>query len=1545
MSESNSPVAEPELYDEAYYRRGCGPVPYDRSVAHWGEFFGKIADELIRTFRVRRVFDAGCAKGFLVEALWERGVTTFGRDVSRYAISEVRADVRKFCSVGSLTEVIKDSYDLITCIEVLEHMPEDEALIAIANMTAAADIVVFSSSPSDFDEPTHVNVRPTIYWMRAFAKHGFVPLIETTLYSITPYALAFQRRDEAPADDYLFACAEVVRFRIKQGEEATRIHELSVALNERTAEVVRNREAAERDRAIAERALADLREQGARAERELVRSREAAERDREVAERDREVAERDREVAERELAALKAQRERAEPDRDATEATLASVTAERDAMASGMSAASERVAGLEAFVARQIDVNVHYLDLVNQIQYSRSWRAYRKILRILRRFHLARGSGELIDNLLGIAKAGRLLGFDREFYLAQYPDIAHAGIDPLQHYLDHGRAEGRVPSRALLGEPRGESTSALGFDREFYLEQYPDVASAGVDPLQHYLDFGITEGRAHSRVFLEKLRSSPKNSSDLNLRDFCDPERDETGAKISDEAFRISVLTPTYNIAPRYIRELYQTLVNQTYSNWEWLVVDDGSTHTSAIAILRTISERDSRVKLLCSPTNLGISGASNLGLAQARGTYVALVDHDDLLARCAFAAIYEAWKAAPETRIFYTDEAMLQSDGTVTDLWAKPDWSPAYLEYTMCLGHLSVYRRDFLDALGGFRSEFDGTQDFDLALRALLRNPAVAHVPVFGYLWRAIPGSAAAGLDQKPYAMERQRKAVLGYARERHPDAEVSVGHSNGFWRIRYPLPSPPPLLSYVIPAGGGVRTVRGKSIELVVNCVRSFQEKAFYPNCEYVVVHNGSLQPEQISALAAFPNVRLIVHSDPSFNFSRTINAGVAAARGEYVCLLNDDVEAITERGAEEMVSYLVVNPDVALIGPKCLFENGDIQQCGVMLLSHAGPAHAATGAPREFLGHRGNLQCRREVYCVGAAMLIVRKTAFDEVGGFDEDLPLNYNDVDFSLRIRDRGYRCVVDPEVEVYHFESATKIGTAMAEQERLFLGRADMRDPYFSKWFDPASPLYRLDIHAPDLLLPFGPWFDRYIARRAAQLDTDSHLELTICLFVSDQPLRELDEAARSASVQTYANHQLLLADRGVAETEARQWFVKRSNLGAGALPKADNLGTFVNNLLARASGEFIVFLQATDFLSVDAVQLIANAAARSPKASVFYTDHYQATAHSTRTNPVFKPDFDPVLLTNCWYLDPLIAARRDLLEQVGRAEADAPVSSLPYLLVAYDVLEGRMPTHVRELACAQREVADSRAREVDVHRHAVQRLIEARSAGALYVEPDQTIGQLRLRSVAPVSRIKVLDAQIWSDGSGVDALRAVVNEPDTEWVAVLLDGDRERALCELSAAPRFDDRVNAVCGVLVDDSGVLRWSGGVFLPGGRIFDPNIGRTPQSCVYPKMAASQRCIDVAVPVNVMIRVDALARALQRFTVVDADDLMVALGLDAAERGEFISVTPYVSSVAPSGLPCFCADRRGLVLNHPSLKDGSRWYDGRLEVERPYHMPGCA
>ena len=219
----NAPTDAVREYGPEYYASHCGPVAYDRSRPEWAGFFGTIADDLIRAFRPHRVFDAGCAHGFLVEALWDRGVEAHGRDISTYAIEQVRPDMRAYCSAGSLVEPIEGRYDLLTCIEVLEHLNEEEGLRAIANLTRAASTIVMSSSPSDFTEPTHLNVQPPLYWIKAFAAHGFSPIIELFLPTITPHALAFQRTDEPPSPAFMSACAEIVRCRIQLQEDRQRL--------------------------------------------------------------------------------------------------------------------------------------------------------------------------------------------------------------------------------------------------------------------------------------------------------------------------------------------------------------------------------------------------------------------------------------------------------------------------------------------------------------------------------------------------------------------------------------------------------------------------------------------------------------------------------------------------------------------------------------------------------------------------------------------------------------------------------------------------------------------------------------------------------------------------------------------------------------------------------------------------------------------------------------------------------------------------------------------------------------------------------------------------------------------------------------------------------------------------------------------------------------------------------------------------------------------------------------------------------------------------
>jgi GT2 family glycosyltransferase len=1187
---------------------------------------------------------------------------------------------------------------------------------------------------------------------------------------------------------------------------------------------------------------------------------------------------------------------------------------------------------------------------------SKSWRELSRVMRRVR-------SLSTRVSRFTQTRASLLLGFDREFYLRQYPDVAEAGADPLEHFLRHGRAEGRGSSRITTSRAGrvgallryAKARVLLGFDREFYVIQYPDVAEAGADPLDHYLRYGRQEGRAPSRKALAitvlEGRPTDLGSDLLRLSDLCDPHHDEPGPKLSDGAFLVTVLTPAFNTDPRHIRELYQTLVNQRYSNWEWVVVDDGSSRTHSIAILRDLARRNPRVRFFANPVNLGISGASNIGLSAARGTHVALVDHDDLVSRDAFHAVYEAWKQNPNTQLFYTDECKLLPDGRVSEPWPKPDWSPAYLENTMCVAHLSVYELNFLRQLGGFRSEYDGTQDYDLALRASLTRPNVVHLPMFAYLYRAIEGSAAVALSEKSYAVPRQGKAVLDYARHKHPGADVVRGWAAGYWRIIYPIPSPPPLLSFVIPTGGGSKIVRGKSIDLIVNCLHSFEAKAFYPNREYIVVHNGNLTTTQIHALETISRVELVLYSASSFNLSEKLNLGVAAAHGDYICLLNDDVEAITPRGGEELIGYLAVNPRVGAIGPLCLREDKTIQQNGVVLLAN-GPAYAGDGQPQNFGGHQWMLRCRREAFGIGGAILLIKKELYEAVGGFDKDLPLHYNDVDFCLRLRERGYTCVVDPAIEVCHFESATKTGTAAAEQEHLFLNRADNRDPYFSKWFDPQNPLFQLDLTAPDRLKPFGPWLDRHVARRAAVLDRAAGAKLAVCILVTDQPLNFLDEALRSATMQTYANVQLLVVDCGIRDPAVRQWFetLESGEIATASIKNSFSLGILSATLRKQIDADFVVFLEAADFITVDALQLLAANIADSPSSRVFYTDHYEADAHSNRLHPFFKPDFDPILLSNLWYSGFLLATKSELLWKACEAAPEEPLSSIGHRILLKCLLDGETPRHVREVTYGRRRAKDTGESPLGPrsdHQRAVFRLIEVSSgADVLTVEPQSnTFGVLlRLSASAPITGVKVVAAKaIWGEGGcGVSGLRAAAEEPGFEWIAVLLDPRNQRALRDLSAPALFDRQINAVCGVLLDENGLVEWSGGVFLPGGRLFDPHAGLPITRRGYHEMLSCQRCIDVAAAVNVLIRTDTIIRVVDRFGVVDADGLMVAIGLDAAERGELISVTPHLTAVVDR-MMAPPADRRGIVLNHPSLQNGSRWYDGRLEVDRPFMMPG--
>jgi len=1145
------------------------------------------------------------------------------------------------------------------------------------------------------------------------------------------------------------------------------------------------------------------------------------------------------------------------------------------------------------------------------------------------------GAGIASDYEL-VARSGL---FDVGYYLRTYPDVAADGMDPIAHYLTSGHLQEREPSPFFHGQT--------------YLERYPDVRASAINPLVHWLRTGTLEGR-----------EAPLNpggiGQQLSLRDLCEPTRPEATAGLSDPAFCVSVVTPAFNTEPAHLQELFQTLLNQSYVGWRWIIVDNGSERPDTLRTLRRIATADPRVTVVYAERNLGIAGGTNRAIAQADGTHVALVDHDDLLPRTVFEAIWKAFQSEPDADLVYTDECKISDDGELYDVVLKPGWSPVLLENTMYLSHLAVYRRDFLATVGAFRPDFDGTQDYDFALRASRHVQKAIHVPVIGYVWRASPTSTATSMKTKSYSVGRQEASLLEFARQRDPHASVSPGFGDGFWRTHYTLPAAAPLLSYVIPTGAGSRIVRDRRINLILNCVGSFERTDFYPNREYVIVHNGDLSEEQTARLAETPGIRLVHYEDRSLNIARKLNIGVAAAEGEFVCLLNDDVEAVTARGGEELVAFLLAHPDVGMIGPLCLFENGTVQHNGVILLEQ-GPSHAGLFVAPSHAGATGNLlQCRREVFGVTGAMAIVRRADYQALGGFDERFPLNYNDVDFCLRLRESGRTCVVDPGVRVYHYESASKTGTYRCEKEALYARWPGLRDPYFNPGFDQRDPAYRVLLR-PERSPPeadpaaFENWLDRHIAWRIRNYPATGQIRFSLCVPVYDQPAAFLEEMLQSCLLQTYGNREIVIVDDGSTRQDTLAWLAKVEAAGhARVIRHATNAGIAGANRtwLAAAGGDVLVPLDADDYLTIDALQVMAHWIERNPSGRVFYSDEFKSNPSSAKASPFFKPAFDPFLSTNCCYQTHLMAWRRDLLIEIDAYADDRATWCHDWDAIGRAWAAGFAPVHVPELLYAWRinpgstasaETGDKPA-AVASQKFVLDRLVAARGRGDdVAVRPNESgpnTGMWSLRPRRTLDGVTPLPSDgAWGDGGA--ALRAAV-ESGADWL-FLHDGDsfHDADLRELSALALWDDRLDVASGLLTDATGTsIKWSGAFFSPDGTVLDPNLGGTFEKS-YHGQIHTQRCVDVAAPTTVLVRTSALARVLNAHAgELSSDRLMILLGLDAARNDRLVAVTPYVRTVWSPGPGLFLpVDRTGLLASVETALLRSRWYESRLSPERAY------
>jgi O-antigen biosynthesis protein len=519
---------------------------------------------------------------------------------------------------------------------------------------------------------------------------------------------------------------------------------------------------------------------------------------------------------------------------------------------------------------------------------------------------------------------------------------------------------------------------------------------------------------------------------------------------------RFSIITPVHDPPLTLLRACLASIVNQTYRDWELCLVDDGSTDAAVRSELRRAAG-DARVKLVERPAPGGIVAASNDALAMATGEFVVLVDHDDRLEPDALARVDDALRADPRIDYLYTDEDKVADDGSVYDVFHKPDWSPERLRAQNYCTHLSVLRRSVVGRVGAFRPGFDGSQDHDLILRVTEQARRVHHVPEVLYHWCVNPGSAAADPDAKPYAREAGRRAVAEHLERVGIAATVEHEATPGHFRVRRALPAPAPRVSVVIPTSGTSRPVWGVTRPLVLGAVRSLLDVTECPDLEVVVVLDPATPPCVVTALERL-DVTLVT-AQGSFNYSRWCNQGVAASSGAYVVLLNDDVLVEQPDWLEVMVGFFA-EPDVGVVGARLLYADGTLQHGGILLNEQ--PLHIFHRFAGDDPGPFGLLQIDREVSAVTGACLATRRALWDELGGLPEEFAVAFNDLDYCLRVRRNGRRVIWTAHATLYHFESQTRHPDAAQPEIDLLYARwgDELRhDPYGNPNFAPRQAVW------------------------------------------------------------------------------------------------------------------------------------------------------------------------------------------------------------------------------------------------------------------------------------------------------------------------------------------------------------------------------------------------------------------------------------------------------------------------------------------------------
>ena len=495
----------------------------------------------------------------------------------------------------------------------------------------------------------------------------------------------------------------------------------------------------------------------------------------------------------------------------------------------------------------------------------------------------------------------------------------------------------------------------------------------------------------------------------------------------------LSVIIPVYNVKREYLVECLESILKQSYSNFEIILIDDNSSNIETLNTLKEY-ENNSKIKIKYRKTNGMISVASNDGIKLAKGEFLVLVDNDDKLDQNAFYYLVEALNKDKTLDFIYTDEDKMDIHGKYFEPHFKPDYSPDTLMGMNYICHLSCLRTSLVREVGGFRKEYDGSQDYDLFLRVLDKTKRIYHVPRILYHWRETPNSTSLALGNKSYAYIAGKKALEDTLKRRNIKGEVLDNPTSSTYLIKYKHDNP--KVSIIIP-------MKDK-VNLTKVCIDSLYNKNTYQNFEIIIVDNNSTEEETLNYFNALKkehdNVKILTIKE-EFNYSRLNNLAIKETTGDYILLLNNDTEVLDKDFLDYMVGY-ASRDHVGCVGLKLLYKDLKVQHAGVVLGYGGVAGHIFVTASNKDIGIFNRLSMPYDYSAVTAACLLVKKSKYLEVDGFDENLKVALNDVDFNLKMLKKGYYNVCLNNISLLHYESKSRGYEVTKEQIERFQKEQD-----------------------------------------------------------------------------------------------------------------------------------------------------------------------------------------------------------------------------------------------------------------------------------------------------------------------------------------------------------------------------------------------------------------------------------------------------------------------------------------------------------------------